>query len=93
MVRYLIIGDSHIPRRAKDVSNEIYNKITELAKTEPFEYTFFTGDLITAPKFLDFLKLKTKKEVLIVIGNMDYFDGNRNAPLYQELDIQLDSEN
>jgi putative phosphoesterase len=90
MVRYLIIGDSHIPRRAKDVPEEIYNKITELTTTEQFEYTFFTGDLIKAPKFLDFLNLKTIKEVFVVIGNMDYFDGNRNAPLYQKLDIQLE---
>ena len=55
MVRYLIIGDSHIPRRAKELPEEIYEKLTELTEREPFEYTFFTGDLINAPRFIEFL--------------------------------------
>ncbi|MHA1291811.1 MAG: YfcE family phosphodiesterase [Promethearchaeota archaeon] len=87
MVNFLIIGDSHIPRRAKDIPEEIYEKITDLTKSEFFEYTFFTGDLIKCPKLIDFLNLKTNKDVLIVIGNMDYFDGNREAPLYQRIEF------
>ncbi len=92
MTRYLIIGDSHIPYRVEDVSNEIYEKLTELTKKELFEHTFFTGDEINALKFINFLNLKTEKNVLRVIGNMDYYYGNRNVPLYQELEIQLEGD-
>jgi len=87
MVRCLVIGDSHIPRRAKDVDARIYNKLTELTKEHSFDFTLFTGDVIKAPKFIDFLKSKTKTKFYIVIGNMDYFGGNREAPLYAELYI------
>ncbi len=89
MVRCLIIGDAHIPRRAKSVPDEILNKLNELTDPKPFDYTFFTGDLITAFDFIDFLSLKTNNDVFTVIGNMDYYGGNRSAPLYQSLDIKL----
>ena len=92
MARCLVIGDSHIPRRARDIPIEIYDKITELTISDPLDFTLFTGDQIKAPKFLDFLHSKTKNEVLIVIGNMDYFDGNRSAPLYHELDVLMGDE-
>ena len=59
MAQYLIIGDSHIPRRAKDIPAEMYDKITEFTSTELFEYTFFTGDEINAPKFMEFLNLSS----------------------------------
>jgi putative phosphoesterase len=89
MVRCLIIGDAHIPRRAKSVPAEIINKLNELTDTNSFNYTFFTGDLITAFDFIDFLNLKTINKVLAVIGNMDYYGGNRSAPVYQNLNINF----
>lgn len=93
MVKCLVIGDAHIPRRAKNVPDEILNKLNELTAHNSFDYTFFTGDLITAFDFIDFLNLKTSNKVFTVIGNMDYYGGNRNAPLYQNLDIGfLDNE-
>jgi len=92
MGKYLVIGDSHIPRRATDIAVEIYDIITELTQNKLFDYTFFTGDLIKAPKFIDFLNLKTKNNVFVVIGNMDYFDGNRDAPLYQKLELNLKND-
>ncbi|TFG00829.1 MAG: YfcE family phosphodiesterase, partial [Promethearchaeota archaeon] len=50
-------------------------------------YTFFTGDVIIAPEFIKFLEkiTKTSKNLFIVIGNMDYYSGNRNSPVFQEL--------
>ena len=92
MVRCLIIGDAHIPRRAKNVPDEILSKLNELTDHKPFDYTFFTGDLITAFDFIDFLSLKTNYDVFKVIGNMDYYGGNRSAPLYQSLDINFASK-
>lgn len=93
MYRILCIGDSHIPIRAQDLSIQIYDKINELTKSELFDYTFFTGDLINFPELLDFLNQKTKKTVLKVIGNMDYYYGNRDAPNYQKLDIFFEDNN
>ncbi|TFG16211.1 MAG: YfcE family phosphodiesterase, partial [Promethearchaeota archaeon] len=87
-MKYLLaIGDSHIPLRAKDVSPKIYEKLEEIAGNHLFDYTFFTGDVIDAPQFLDFLKLKTKLDFFRVVGNMDYYGGSRDAPIFQKLDL------
>jgi len=89
MVKFLAIGDSHIPRRAKSISDKIIDKLEELTNAELFDYTFFTGDVIKAPEFIEFLKqiTKTSKNLFIVIGNMDYYSGNRNSPVFQELKL------
>ena len=93
MVRCLVIGDAHIPRRAKSVPDKILSKLNELTDQKSFDYTFFTGDLIIALNFIEFLNLKTSNNVFTVIGNMDYYGGNRSAPVYQKLDIKfLDNE-
>ena len=92
MVRCLIIGDTHIPRRAKDVDYRIYDKLTELAKDNPFDFTLFTGDEIKAPRFIGFLESKTKTKLYRVIGNMDYFDGHRDSPLYADLYIYFSDD-
>jgi len=89
-MRILCIGDSHIPNRAKDLPEQIYNKLNELSKEELFDYTFFTGDIINYPELIDSLKLKTKNSLFIVIGNMDYYYGNRDFPIYQELDVYFE---
>ncbi|TFF84990.1 MAG: YfcE family phosphodiesterase [Promethearchaeota archaeon] len=86
----LAIGDLHIPRRAKTVPEEILDKISELTSPNLFDYTFFTGDIIDYHNFLDFLKTKTKHDVFVVMGNMDYYAGNRDAPIYQDLHIQME---
>ena len=89
MIRCLVIGDAHIPRRAKNVPDKIIDKLNILTDLRPFDYTFFTGDLITAYDFIDFLNSKTSNKVFIVIGNMDYYGGNRDAPIYQKLDVKF----
>jgi len=93
MVRILCIGDSHVPIRAKDLPMQIYDKINEITESELFDYTFFTGDLINFPKFLNFLNQKTKRSLFKVIGNMDYYYGNRDLPNYQKLDIFFEDDN
>ena len=90
MVRILCIGDSHVPFRAKDLPTQIYEKINELTHIQIFDYTFFTGDIINFPKLLDFLNLKTNKGLVRVIGNMDYYYGNKDSPTYQKLDISFE---
>ena len=89
MVRCLLIGDPHIPRRAQRIPYKIIDKLNDLTDQKLFAYTFFTGDLITASDFIDFLKLKTQNKVFIVIGNMDYFSGDNTAPIYEELQISF----
>lgn len=87
MVRILCIGDSHVPKRAKELSEKIYDKLNEITELDLFDYTFFTGDEIDFPKLMNYLDLKTKNELFVVMGNMDYYYGNRNAPLHRKLDI------
>ena len=92
MGKFLIIGDSHVPKRASNISKQIQNKLEELAKSELFEYTFFTGDEINYPEFMEFLNLITERDVFRVIGNMDYYYGNKEAPIYQELNLVIEEE-
>lgn len=87
MVRILCIGDSHIPNRAKELPIQIYNEIDTLTRDTLFNFTLFTGDVIIYPELLEFLNLKTKGKFYIVMGNMDYHYGNKNAPIYQKLEV------
>jgi putative phosphoesterase len=89
MIKLLAIGDSHIPRRAKTIPIQIYDVLEKSVLHGKFDYTFFTGDVVKAPGFMDYLKKITKTEVLVVVGNMDYYGGNQNAPLYQHIEISL----
>lgn len=93
MVKCLCIGDSHIPRRIKTVHESIYDKLIDLSKNELFDYTFCTGDIIKAPEFINFLTRRTKKNVFIVLGNMDYFNRNQKAPIYHEQEIIFSDKN
>ena len=89
MIKILAIGDSHIPRRAKNIPVQICDMLEENVLNGKFDYTFFTGDVISAPRFMSYLKKITKTEVLIVVGNMDYYGGNQNAPIYQQINLFL----
>jgi len=89
MIKILAIGDSHIPRRAKTVPDQIIKKLEQLVEIEKFDYTFFTGDVVKAPKFMNFLNLITKRNLFVVIGNMDYYGGNRDAPVYRSLNNSM----
>ncbi|MFX1363396.1 MAG: YfcE family phosphodiesterase [Promethearchaeota archaeon] len=91
MVRILCIGDSHIPKRATDLPEQMYEKIDELTQNELYDEIFFTGDLINFPELLTFLDLKTKGNLFRVIGNMDYYYGYRDLPTFQKLDIELEN--
>ena len=90
MTRILCIGDSHIPNRAKDLPEKIYDKLNELSETELFDFTLFTGDLIEFPEFIEYLYSITKENLFMVMGNMDYHYGNRDAPIYQSLAINFE---
>jgi putative phosphoesterase len=92
MVRILCIGDSHIPNRAKELPRKIVDKLSELTRDLPFDYTFFTGDVVNFPPILDFLNSISQGDVFIVMGNMDYYFGNKDAPLYQKLDIVFNNK-
>ena len=93
MINILAIGDSHIPQRAKKVPDQIYNKLTQITITDKFDFTFCTGDVIEAPNFMNFLNNLTRRKVYRVIGNMDYYSGNQDAPVFQDLSISLETNN
>jgi len=90
MTRILCIGDSHIPNRAKDLPEKIYDKLNRLSETEHFDYTLFTGDLIKFPRLINYLGSITKEQLFIVMGNMDYHYGNRDISIYQSVDIDFE---
>ncbi|MFX0032305.1 MAG: YfcE family phosphodiesterase [Candidatus Hermodarchaeota archaeon] len=92
MTKLLVIGDTHVPKRASKVSDLIQTKLKELIELELFECTFFTGDEVEYPEFMELLRLITKRDVYRVIGNMDFYYGNRDAPLYQEKVINFNGE-
>ena len=92
MTKILAIGDSHIPQRAKIIPEQITTKLEQIVKAEKFDYSFFTGDVIEAPDFMNFLSLITKRNVFRVIGNMDYYGRNRDAPIYQQTKISLETK-
>lgn len=92
MTKILAIGDSHIPQRAKIIPEQITTKLEQIVKTEKFDYSFFTGDVIEAPDFMNYLSFITKRNVFSVIGNMDYYGRNRDAPIYQQIKISLETK-
>ncbi len=92
MIKILAIGDSHIPRRAKSIPIQICDVLEKSVMNGKFDYTLFTGDVVNAPRFMEYLKRITKTETLVVIGNMDYYGGNQNAPLYQRIEIPLETK-
>ncbi|MHA2182595.1 MAG: YfcE family phosphodiesterase [Promethearchaeota archaeon] len=92
MVRILVLGDSHIPEREKEIPPQFYAKVDDLSKNNLFDFTFFTGDIINYPELIDYLNSKSNTKTLIVLGNMDYYYGNRSAPLHQKLDINFDDQ-
>ncbi len=92
MIKILAIGDSHIHRRAKSIPVQICDVLEKTVLNGKYDYTFFTGDVIKAPRFMNYLKKITKSEVLVVVGNMDYYGGNQNAPIYQHIEISLETK-
>ena len=92
MIKILVIGDSHIPRRAKNIPIQICEVLEKNVLNRNFDYTFFTGDVIKAPRFMSYLKKITNIEVLAVVGNMDYYGGNRNAPIYQHIEVSIETK-
>ncbi len=92
MIKILVIGDSHIPRRAKNIPIQICEVLEKNVLNRNFDYTFFTGDVIKAPRFMSYLKKITNIEVLAVVGNMDYYGGNQNAPIYQHIKVSIETK-
>jgi vacuolar protein sorting-associated protein 29 len=93
MIKILAIGDSHIPQRAKNIPDQIHLKLNKIVETEKFDYLCFTGDVIRAPEFMKFLRNITKEKLFLVMGNMDYYGGNNDAPVYQKINISLKNNN
>jgi putative phosphoesterase len=86
----LAIGDSHIPRRAKEVPEPIIQRLIDLAQPQLFDYTLFTGDIVKKTDFLEFLQSKTKKDFHIVEGNMDRYSSKGNVSVYKSLRLSSD---
>ncbi|RLI79638.1 YfcE family phosphodiesterase [Archaeoglobales archaeon] len=77
MASVLIMGDTHIPRRA----SRIPRKLEEVFIGKKFDYLIFTGDL-TGESVLNYIK-NLADRVVVVRGNMDHL----NLPEYAELKI------
>mgnify|MGYP000279971519 CR=1 FL=1 len=77
MTRALVIGDFHIPTRAKNLPEPLERKILQ----ETFDLVLCTGDLVD-PSIMDFLSKLGK--LYVVQGNMDFL---RN-PVQRRLKIE-----
>lgn len=91
-LQILAIGDSHIPRRAKEIPQPIIEKLNDLAHPQLFDYTLFTGDIVRKTDFLEFLKSRTKKDFHIVVGNMDRYNNKGDIPVYKSLRLSSDKK-
>ncbi len=67
MYKVLITGDTHIPTRAKNIPRVMLEIIES---NSPYDYLFFTGDLVSE-RVLEFFKNLARKS-FFVRGNMDY---------------------
>jgi len=68
-MRIIVLGDTHIPRRASNIPKNIKAMIE---KNKPWDLVIFTGDL-TTPRLFSWLNM-IGKDLKIVRGNMDYLD-------------------
>lgn len=83
-----MIGDSHVPDRARELPSQLKTRLTEVGK---FDAVLFTGDVVRSrevPRLLEGLA-KSRKEVFLVQGNMDAFAGV-DLPEFQLVDLALD---
>ncbi len=77
MAVILILGDTHIPRRA----SRIPEQIEEFLAGKKFDFVLCTGDL-TDKSVLEYLR-KLGKEIVVVRGNMDHLP----LPEYGEISV------
>ncbi len=81
-MRFLIIGDSHMPDRADYLPVEIQDGINNLRKEGAFDGIFFTGDFTNQALLMDILKEWAQAGFLkIVRGNMDE-DESESFPIF-----------
>ncbi len=78
VVKILVLGDTHIPRRA----SRIPQQIEEFVADKEFDFVVCTGDL-TTEEVLDIIK-EFGKEVVAVRGNIDYLP----LPEYAEITVE-----
>jgi putative phosphoesterase len=76
----LIIGDSHIPRRAKGIPSPITDAISDfIGRNGKFQMVFCTGDIVQSNEFIEFLNSAIHTQpIMIVRGNMDFYEGSTN---------------
>jgi len=85
MIDILVIGDFHIPKRGSEIPPIIKKKLHELISQKYFDFVVCTGDIVRSPDTINYLKSLANKKFFVVQGNMDYFYGNREAPLFEKL--------
>lgn len=89
MTTILIIGDAHIPKRGSEIPPLLVEEIKSFVSPSMFDYVIYTGDIVKSPETIGFLRDLANKRFLIVQGNMDYYYGNREAPLSESLELVL----
>ncbi len=82
MQKILVIGDFHIPRRAR----EIPSKIMEFLNEQSFEFVLCTGDLIVHSTLQ---KIEHLGPIKVVMGNMDFQSFNPDKHIIKIDDWKL----
>ncbi len=76
-MRVLVIGDTHIPRRAASLPKQV----SEFIESQSYDFVVCTGDL-TGEEVLNYLK-GLGERLSVVRGNMDHL----NLPEYEILEL------
>jgi len=92
LIDILVIGDTHIPKRAMGLSPLLIKELNTLSAKKLFDFVIFTGDVVKSPETIRYFKNLAKEKFLIVQGNMDYYYGNVEAPLYDSFSIRLKND-
>jgi len=89
LIDILVIGDTHIPKRAVSLHPLLIKELNNLSTEKLFDFVVFTGDVVESPETIRYFKNLAEEKFLIVQGNMDYYYGNIEAPLYDSFSIRL----
>lgn len=85
-----MIGDAHVPDRARELPPAIVSELRQATRTRQFDVTLCTGDFGSDATFAEYLRAWTRPppadRLFMVQGNMDAFAGI-TLPPYVEVPV------
>jgi len=66
LIDILVIGDTHIPKRAVSLHPLLIKELNNLSAEKLFDFVVFTGDVVKSPETIRYFKNLAKEKFLIV---------------------------